>query len=380
MVSHVMFHLFGNLFWYMVPTTSHVSMAAGRQLATALVVCGTLFVVGMLGLSEGLIRRFTRKLMTLLAMPLEDLEEELQLLSRSSGQQTSSSSQSVSPLSRTLSNLPDGLEVHEYVGRGSFGRVFFCTWHGKKVAAKEMRWDAHRLGRVDPVREAKLSLKLSHGNLVQAYNFFHDTGADRTTQTILILQEWCDKGTLHRFCDVPRWHGDGLRYVKSIMSDVGHACNYLHSRDVIHADLTSNNVLLQTRALPVDGAVEFVAKVCDFGLSRVLDEGASELLTSQLGTVSHMPPELFEGSRSLSKSADIYAAGVLLYEVLLGEMPYKDSTVPQIIVSVSQGNGLQLPVGVPEVLRRVFEQCLSRSPDHRPSADALVSQFAEWTW
>ena len=119
-----------------------------------------------------------------------------------------------------------------------------------------------------------------------------------------------------------------------------------------------------------------MCKVCDFGLARVLEEGITELLTSQLGTVSHMPPELIQlEDKRLSKKADIYAVGMLLYEVTVGEIPYRGMMVPQIILSVAKGKKLCLPECVNEPFREIYDRCTHRDPSERPSADQLVALF-----
>eukprot|EP00913_Durusdinium_trenchii_P019122 g17970.t1 len=116
----------------------------------------------------------------------------------------------------------------------------------------------------------------------------------------------------------------------------------------------------------------------------------TELLTSQLGTVTHMPPELIQledGARCadfggvfdtalgedkrLSKKADIYAIGMLAYEAALGEVPYRGMMAPQIILFVAMGKSLPLPETMDPTIREVFLRCTDRQASGRPSAEAL---------
>ena len=77
--------------------------------------------------------------------------------------------------------------------------------------------------------------------------------------------------------------------------------------------------------------------------ARVLEEGITTLLTSQLGTVSHMPPELLTlGEKRLSKKVDVYALGVLLFEALTGELPFRGMLFPQIVIYIAGGQRLKL--------------------------------------
>ena len=89
-------------------------------------------------------------------------------------------------------------------------------------------------------------------------------------------------------------------------ADIAQAMTFLHSHDIIHGDLTGNNVLLSKSDKDTRG---FTALVSDFGLSRVARDGTQQ--TKSFGSVTHMPPELLADG-TLSKAADVYAFGVLL--------------------------------------------------------------------
>lgn len=98
----------------------------------------------------------------------------------------------------------------------------------------------------------------------------------------------------------------------------------------------------------------------------------TELLTSQLGTVTHMPPELIQlEDKRLSKKADIYAIGMLAYEAAFGEVPYRGMMAPQIILFVAMGKSLPLPETMDPTIREVFLRCTDRQASGRPSAEAL---------
>merc|ERR1712217_931537 len=105
-----------------------------------------------------------------------------------------------------------------------------------------------------------------------------------------------------------------------ILSEVAAGGAYLHSWGIIHGDLTANNVLIKT-CISRNG---FVCKICDFGLARVLEGERVEIATKQLGTVTHMPPELLTADETkLTAKADVYAAGVLLWQAIKRETPWK---------------------------------------------------------
>jgi len=386
-LEHVVFHVVGTVACYMLRAETSNSLMEGRQWAAIMVSVAVLCVSVMWLMTRELAGEVALKTledhMPALRIPLDKLEQRTSaLLSETSTRKSSGSHTPGSPIKVSKFDLPDSapqnLELLHYVSEGSFGRVYCCNWGGQRVAAKVMALQPGH--RVDPIREATLCQKLSHDNLVQTYEFFQhsaDSADPGCSMQVWILQEWCDKGTLGSFCTNPRWDSSGLRYVRCIMSDVAKACCYLHSNGIIHGDLTSQNVLLQTRAPDQEGEIEFVCKLCDFGLARVLEQGVTSLMTAQLGTVSHMPPELldFDDGR-LSMKADVYAMGILLYQAVLGKQPYAGMLAPQIIAFVGSGGCLEIPPELPHEVRKIFELCTARSSSHRPSALQLLSHCA----
>ncbi|CAE7730075.1 fynb [Symbiodinium necroappetens] len=380
--EHLVFHVGGVFACYMLRAESSNSLVEGRQWAAIMVSVAVLCVSVMWLVARDLAGEAALKTLEdfapALRIPLDKLPSALS--SDTSNRKSSGSRTTGSPLKVSKFDLPDNvpenLEILHYVSEGSFGRVYCCNWGGQRMAAKVMALQTGH--RVDPIREANLCQKLSHDNLVQTFRFLQhsaDPADPGCGMQVWILQEWCDKGTLGSFCTIPRWDACGLRYVRCIMSDVAKACCYLHSKGIIHGDLTSNNVLLQTRALDQAGEIEFVCKLCDFGLARVLEQGVTSLMTAQLGTVSHMPPELLEYEDGrLSVKADIYAMGILLYQAVLGKVPYAGMLAPQIIAFVGAGGCLELPPELPHEVRRIFELCTARSAGRRPSAPQLVEQ------
>ncbi|CAE7942328.1 fyn [Symbiodinium sp. KB8] len=325
--EHLVFHVVGVFACYMLRAESSNSLVEGRQWAAIMVSVAVLCVSVMWLVARDLAGDAALKTLEdyapALRIPLDKLPSALSSdtsTRKSSGSRTTGSPLKVSKFDLP-DNVPENLEILHYVSEGSFGRVYCCNWGGQRIAAKVMALQTGH--RVDPIREANLCQKLSHDNLVQTFRFLQhsaDPADPGCGMQVWILQEWCDKGTLGSFCTIPRWDACGLRYVRCIMSDVAKACCYLHSKGIIHGDLTSNNVLLQTRALDQAGEIEFVCKLCDFGLARVLEQGVTSLMTAQLGTVSHMPPELLEYEDGrLSMKADIYAMGILLYQAVLGK-------------------------------------------------------------
>jgi len=282
----------------------------------------------------------------------------------------------------------EDIELHRQIGQGAFGKVYKATLDGKAVAVKVMSWNPDHKTKCAPVKEALLSSDLLHPNLVSTmrhcamewYSDGHYSVMEvgltdpLSNYEVWIVQEWCDKGTLGQYCDQPRSSMEGLLEVTEMMIDICEAGHYLHSRGVVHGDLTSNNVLLQSARTPRG----YNCKICDFGLSRILEGASSSMLTSQLGTVSHMPPELFALDKELlrfTRKVDIYSLGMLLWQAVMGEYPFRGKTAPQIIISVANGTKMQFCSEVPESISKFFEQCTTNNPTERPDFEVAIIFF-----
>jgi serine/threonine protein kinase len=102
--------------------------------------------------------------------------------------------------------------------------------------------------------------------------------------------------------------------------DIARGLEYLHSCSIVHGDLKPQNVMLKTAAADRRG---FVCKLGDFGLSRMLQETETHVNTGSYGTVTHAAPELLSEGR-LTKSSDVFAFGMLLWELVTGDRLFRD--------------------------------------------------------
>jgi len=131
-------------------------------------------------------------------------------------------------------------------------------------------------------------------------------------QTWLIV-EYCDGGTLADVCKQGQLLlPDGAPHMAKILvrlHEVAAGMSYLHNRSVLHGDLKAANVMLASKP---GGAFGMVCKVSDFGLSRVLNAGATHRSTGTLGTITHQPPELLRLGK-MSPAGDVYAFGILMW-------------------------------------------------------------------
>lgn len=274
----------------------------------------------------------------------------------------------------------EDVEMVGLVGRGSFGRVYEARWGISPVALKVVDHHDNENAAPDTVSfEGALSASLAHPNLVQTFKYsvrevaFSPQARPRSeAYEVWIVQEWCGMGTLAQRLSKKAQQemmGGSIEEVVEVASEIACAASYLHSRGIIHGDLTPSNVLLLERPSSSKG---YTAKVSDFGLARVLDTGMSSINTATMGTVTYMPPELFqlEGCR-LTQKVDVYAFGIIFWQLCSGETPFAGLQPTQIVVMVAQGSALDMPYSVPSPLREVFVRSTERNPDNRPGFDLL---------
>ncbi|BDA44406.1 probable mitogen-activated protein kinase kinase kinase 11 at C-terminar half [Coccomyxa sp. Obi] len=320
----------------------------------------------------------------------------------------------------------EDVELGPLIGQGSFGKVYRGVWNGAPVAVKIIHMandssliPAAQQSAADPdfvagaglasatpsstmrgALEAMHSVDLGHPNIVQTFKSTQravqsgqegrssisspdqETCGRQFTETWLVL-EYCDKGNLqdavdrgvfnrpHRANSMdgpnPPKHTCNVAAVRETALEIASALAYLHDINILHGDLSGGNILLTSSS---KDARKFTCKVADFGLSRVLSQEA--ISTGTFGTVTHMPPELLTTGR-LSKSVDVYAFGVLLWEMCTGKRPWAGLMQMQVIFHVTiQNKSLEFPSTVPEELSSIGAKCMSKDPAERPTMKEVV--------
>lgn len=263
------------------------------------------------------------------------------------------------PASEAEGRLPPGTrlgayEITDFIAAGGMGSVYRArhTVLGRQVAIKTVSTRVtSEAARRRLIREARHAANLAHPNICA----IHDVG--ETDGLPFIVMELVDGLPLREIVrkNVPTFE-DSLRYGIQIAGALKHA----HEHGIIHRDLKSSNVVIDA---------EDKAIVLDFGLARRLPGSADAQMTdatiteadSLAGTVSYMAPEVLRGERGDARS-DVWALGVLLYEMATGDLPYKGRT-PFETSSAILGDPLRpFSTRVPLALRLVIEHCLIKDP------------------
>lgn len=259
-------------------------------------------------------------------------------------------------------------EIVSFIAAGGMGEVYRARHSvlAREVAIKIV--GAH--GGDDAagrrlVREARHASVLSHENICA----IHDVGLDEGAP--FIVMEYVNGRSLHAILReaVPRVR-DVLDYAVQIASALAHA----HAHGIIHCDLKSSNVVVNAAGKPI---------VLDFGLARRIPGAAASQAAGSTataggelaGTVSHMAPEVLRGEHSDARS-DVWSLGVLLYELVSGELPFRGRTSFETSSAILGEPARPMGGRVPLALRLVIERCLRKDPAARyQRADAVLYEL-----
>ena len=259
-----------------------------------------------------------------------------------------------------VQNIPyRELTLERKLGEGGFGVVYKGTWKGREVAVKVLKVQALNADlREEFDKEAALMTHLDHTNIVKYL------GRCEEPDHLALVMEFCAKGSLDRWLKEGEASSWPLR--EKVGVGVAQGVAYLHSKKLQHRDLKSLNVLL-TRDMD--------ARVADFGLSKIKRYTDTTTVVTK-GTPLWMAPELIEGSSSHTFSSDVYALGVVLWEITARKFPYENAPNGQIaLLWIAQGKKETVPTDTPPYLKEMILECWQKLGD-RPSAEHVAKQLA----
>ncbi|GAB0097019.1 Mitogen-activated protein kinase kinase kinase [Sergentomyia squamirostris] len=228
----------------------------------------------------------------------------------------------------------------EFLGSGAQGSVFSGKWRNEIVAVKKV----HDL----------LDTDIKHLRKLDNENIIKFKGVCTTAPVYCIIMEFCPYGTLQNILKDEKVIPPAR--LVSWAKQIAGGMQYLHSNRIIHRDLKSPNILI--------GKHE-VVKISDFGTCREWNEISTKM--SFAGTVAWMAPEVIK-SEPCSEKVDIWSYGIVLWELLTCEIPYKDVDSSAIIWGVGS-NQLKLPIPetCPDGFKLLLKQCWELKPRNRPS-------------
>ena len=233
------------------------------------------------------------------------------------------------------------------LGKGSFGVVWLAERRGKflttQVAVKIPIDDEPDLEAIQQEAQSWLQV-IGHPNVLPVLD------ADEYDGRIVIVSEYAPDGSLSDWIRKHNGKAPSVQAAVDMTCGTLYGLEHLHSRKMIHRDLKPGNVLLQGDT----------PRLTDFGVSRVLQSSGS---TRVAGTPAYMAPEMFDGQ--FSEQTDLWAAGVLLYKMLSGTLPFSQQGWGALYAAIKEDEPAALPPEVPEAIRAIVACALSKDPVHR---------------
>ncbi|CAG8746735.1 12216_t:CDS:2, partial [Cetraspora pellucida] len=248
-----------------------------------------------------------------------------------------------------------------HIGRGSSGFVFSAKSpeFETRVALKSIK--------IDPsytiellINELKQHIHIgSHNNILE----FYGISKNEPNEFILVL-EYAANGTLKTYLCVNfyvlNWN-DKLHIAKQLAEGI----KFLHSHDIIHRDLHSENVLIHNK----------IVKLCDFGNSKFTADPSIQL-TKAIGALRYSDPKFLDiPNYSRTKKSDIYSLGVLLWQISSGREPFESKPLLSLISGIISGLREKPVYGTPKDYVVIYEECWTSIPDQRPTIEETVSNL-----
>jgi serine/threonine protein kinase len=271
---------------------------------------------------------------------------------------------------------PNEIVLSRIIGEGSFGRVWSGQWRNNDVAVKEFVFAQAAIvgGSVDRhnvieeiVGEAGIMACLRHPKILELY------GCSLTMQAIWIVSELCVRGSLRMVLNDSNTELSFLKKI-SLALDIADGMIYLHRRSppIIHRDLKSQNVFITE---PSPG--KLVAKIGDWGSARAVALTGSKSMTQGVGTACWLAPEVINCAH-FSKASDVYAYGIVLWEIFSRQEVYEGLSAAQIIIKVAhEGLRPRVPKDCPwaSLMTECWRQNASERPGFNRILQLLSSQY-----
>ena len=267
----------------------------------------------------------------------------------------------------------DKYQIDALVGIGGMGAVYSARQSGvdRRVAFKILQPNIV-LNNQQVVelfeREAQMAGQLNHENIAIIYDAGH------TADNIwYIAMEWLEGNTLAE--ELSRSSPLSIARTAHILRQIAAALDTAHSAYIVHRDLKPSNIMLVKRRQRRE-----LVKVLDFGIGKVITDTGGSPASKPYGTPHYASPEQFHTGVNVDRRTDIYSLGVMLYQMLSGELPFHASSIEEVIrlhLHVSPTPIRELRPEVPKSIERMIGLMLAKDPNQRPQRAGEVAEFVE---
>ena len=251
--------------------------------------------------------------------------------------------------------------LKEEIGSGGFAKVVLGTHipTGEKVAIKIMDKEqilSDELNKERVLNEIKILKIVRHNNIIKLYEVME------TPQNIYLVMEYCDGGELFDYIVSKQHLSEKQACV--FFQEIIDALTYLHSQNIVHRDVKPENILLESFGKTM------TCKLIDFGISRTYT--LDKLISTPCGTASYAPPEMHRGEEYYGLLSDVWSAGVLLYAMVFGYLPFCEEAEDTNIDNIIKGN-YEIPEEASPLLSDFLSHILDIDPLTRYDFDQIKS-------
>ncbi|KAF6138105.1 hypothetical protein GIB67_033519 [Kingdonia uniflora] len=275
------------------------------------------------------------------------------------------------------------LVIKNWIVNGTFGSVYRGVYDGQDVAVKLLDWGEDGMATDAKTAELRSSFrqevavwhKLDHPNVTKfvgasmgAADLKIPTGNlpnDRNSvpkRACCVIVEYLQGGNLKNFLIKNRRRKLAFKIVIQLALDLSRGLRYLHSKKIVHRDVKTENMLLDTHR---------TVKIADFGVARVEAQNPRDM-TGETGTLGYMAPEVLDG-KPYDRACDVYSFGICLWEIYCCDMPYPNLSFTEVSSAVvRQHLRPEIPRCCPSSLANIMRKCWDGTVAKRPNMDEVV--------
>ncbi|MGE3920334.1 MAG: protein kinase [Gammaproteobacteria bacterium] len=260
------------------------------------------------------------------------------------------------------------LKFDKRLGQGAYGEVYSGTWRYNQVAIKKLLGTNYNEDAIRELQqEAQVLAKVRSDYVVQI------KGLAVQAPNYCLVMELMPKGNLYELLQSEQPLGWTQRY--QLAQDIGIGLHHLHAENILHRDLKSLNVLLTN---------DYRAKLCDFGLAKIKTTTKTQSRMTQtnsggeksVGTLPWMAPELFGLRPKYSTKSDIYAYGMIMWELSARRVPYEDVVSEgELRDCIKNGDREEIPDNTPPSYAKLIKFCWAQKPEERPEVEKVLEEL-----
>ena len=259
--------------------------------------------------------------------------------------------------------MSHGYKLLKLLGEGSFGKAYLCEnlSDNSHCVIKQIPLDGlDEQEKKETYNEVLILKKVNHSNIIKFIDVFKKS---KPINTLNIVTEYADDGDLNQKIEKLKQKKSPFteKEIINYLIQICLALNHIHKKKIIHRDLKSGNIFLTKGGL---------VKLGDFGISKGF-KNTWEKAKSKVGTPYYLSPEIINNKPYDSKS-DIWALGVMLYEMMTFKMPFNANSLPALSLKILRGIYQQPSSYYSKDLINLVKQCLTLEPKKRPSAEMIL--------